>query len=88
MIASGNSRAKIVTGFTAMMFAVISAVMKRAVITTNHGAYPARGAAVRLASVAFVGSGPSGATFYSRVLGRRVAPSQTEMWSSTCGSSR
>jgi hypothetical protein len=32
-----------VTGFTAMMFAVISAVMKRAVITTNHGAYPARG---------------------------------------------
>jgi hypothetical protein len=43
MIAAGNSRAKIVTGFTAMMFAVISAVMKRAVITTNHGAYPARG---------------------------------------------
>ncbi len=45
MIAAGNSRAKIVTGFTAMMFAVISAVTKRSVITTNHGAYPARGAA-------------------------------------------
>ena len=62
MIAAGNSRAKIVTGFTAMMFAVTSAVTSRAVITTNHGAYPAGARRCGWLPLASVGSGPSGAT--------------------------